>query len=113
MSLKTLFSRRWASSATLTVRQTEASSLARYRAAHLRRYATDSGASSSSKGSSALLWGAVAAAVGGGAYYYLSTGKEHPGAVKNPASPQKLDYQEVYNEVAKLLEAEDYDDGSL
>lgn len=70
-------------------------------------------------------------AAGAGGYYALSNSSEHKPttvdeAVKSqhklhkdepipanaPAGPKKVDYQAVYNDIAELLDAEDYDDGS-
>ncbi|TPX33363.1 hypothetical protein SmJEL517_g03720 [Synchytrium microbalum] len=59
-------------------------------------------------GSNALLWVGLLAAVGAGGYFYLSS--QDGGiaiAVKKP-----LNYQEVYNTIASMLDAPDYDDGS-
>ena len=62
--------------------------------------------------------GIIAAAAGGG-YFYLNNGgvnsvKEgSSGESRGVFTPKKEDYQQVYNEIAKLLEEkDDYDDGS-
>ncbi|KAK4702797.1 hypothetical protein P7C70_g3425, partial [Phenoliferia sp. Uapishka_3] len=80
--------------------------------AHSRAFAT---APAAAKGSSNFLYGGIAAAlVGGGAaaYFALSGDDTDYTTVKAAATPQQVDYQAVYNAIAEVLEAEDYDDGS-
>ena len=62
---------------------------------------------------------AALAAAGGAGYFYLNNGgvtdlkKGSSGETRGVFTPTKKDYQEVYNEIAKLLEEkDDYDDGS-
>ena len=62
---------------------------------------------------------AVLAAAAGGGYFFLNNGgvtqmKEgSSGETRGVFTPKKEDYQQVYNEIAKLLEEkDDYDDGS-
>ena len=62
---------------------------------------------------------AAIAAAGGAGYYYLGNGgvpdlkKGSSGETKGIFTPKKEDYQQVYNNIAKLLEEkDDYDDGS-
>ena len=61
----------------------------------------------------------LAAALGGGGYYYFNEGgtldskKGSSGESPGLFTPNKSDYQKVYNEIARLLEEkDDYDDGS-
>lgn len=87
-----------------------------------RSYA--SGPSGSTGSSSApYILGALALAGGGGAYFYSQTGSvPNPKQVTKEASsgesrgvftPNKDDYQKVYNAIAERLEEkDDYDDGS-
>lgn len=70
-------------------------------------------ASSAGKGPNYALYGLIGAgALGAGYYFTQSAGSDDPTKVKNAASPKKVDYQAVYNAIAEVLEAEDYDDGS-
>ena len=62
---------------------------------------------------------ATLAAAGGAGYFYLNNGgvtemkKGSSGETRGVFTPKKEDYQQVYNEIAKLLEEkDDYDDGS-
>ena len=62
---------------------------------------------------------AALAAAGGAGYFYLTNGgvldmkKGSSGETRGVFTPKKEDYQQVYNEIAKLLEEkDDYDDGS-
>jgi cytochrome c peroxidase len=50
---------------------------------------------------------ALGTALAGGLYYYYETGKAGLIAEMKP-----LDYQKVYNDIADLLDNNDYDDGS-
>lgn len=62
------------------------------------------------KGSNALIWAAAAAGAGAGAWWYCSNGGT---ANIKITTPTKQDYQNVYDEIARLLvEKDDYDDGS-
>ena len=61
----------------------------------------------------------LAAVLGAGGYFYLNNGgtddlkKGSSGESRGVFTPKKEDYQQVYNEIAKLLEEkDDYDDGS-
>ncbi|EJU04153.1 cytochrome c peroxidase [Dacryopinax primogenitus] len=87
-----------------------------------RGYATEAGGSSNT-----LLWVLGAAAAAGGGYWYYAAGstdvmkKEAESAVKSASqavkaatkfTPTKDDYQKVYNDIAELLDDNDYDDGS-
>ncbi|KAL8292338.1 hypothetical protein RQP46_001804 [Phenoliferia psychrophenolica] len=75
-----------------------------------RAYATEAPAA---KGSNGLLFGGIAAVLlGGGAYYAFGDMATDPAKLKVAASPKEVDYQAVYNAIADILEAEDYDDGS-
>lgn len=92
------------------------------------RLASGTSASQGGGSSSGWIWAGVAAlAAGAGGYYALNQKPEvkaavtpsksapkqsDPTEVKNPAGPKKVDYQAVYNDIAELLDAEDYDDGS-
>ncbi|TPX57427.1 hypothetical protein SpCBS45565_g08205 [Spizellomyces sp. 'palustris'] len=69
------------------------------------------------KGNSNLLWAAVAGAAGiGGYYYYRFTQGDLTEAIPHSPTKSKLtpaQFQEVYNDIAKLLDSNpDYDDGS-
>lgn len=82
-----------------------------------RTYASTTNANPSRTGLYVTL--GLAAALGGGGYYYLSNGgttdlkKGSSGETPGIFTPKKEDYQQVYNEIAKLLEEkDDYDDGS-
>ncbi|SGZ00380.1 BQ5605_C034g11344 [Microbotryum silenes-dioicae] len=76
-----------------------------------RTYATGAPASGGSNTTLFALLGA--AALGGGAYYAFSGHSDSdPTKIKDAASPQTVDYQKVYDAIAQVLEAEDYDDGS-
>lgn len=77
-----------------------------------RSYA--SSASSSPSGPNYALYAALAAVGLGGAYYGLSAASSSDDAtkVKDAASPAEVNYQEVYNAIAAVLEDNDYDDGS-
>ena len=59
---------------------------------------------------------AAIAAAGGAGYFYVNDGglkKGSSGETKGVFTPKKEDYQQAYNEIAKLLEEkDDYDDGS-
>lgn len=62
---------------------------------------------------------AALAAAGGAGYFYLNNGgvtemkKGSSGETRGVFTPKNEDYQQVYNEIAKLLEEkDDYDDGS-
>ncbi|KAK2735773.1 heme peroxidase [Myotisia sp. PD_48] len=84
-----------------------------FRASSRRGYSTGQENAQSSTG---IYWalGAVAVAAGG-TYYYLNE-DSLSGALaksKGPFVPTKVDYQKVYDDIAKLLiEKDEYDDGS-
>lgn len=63
-------------------------------------------------GGSSMLWAAVLAGAAGAAYYYREDLKALAGGESSSKIPTKQDYQAVYNEIAKSLEKEGYDDGS-
>ncbi|QIW96867.1 hypothetical protein AMS68_002385 [Peltaster fructicola] len=72
-------------------------------------------------GSNALLGAAVVAALGAGGYYYLNStasGQSAKSEIANKTAgaaftPSRVDYQKVYDAVAKrLIDEDDYDDGS-
>ncbi|KAI9818116.1 MAG: heme peroxidase [Pycnora praestabilis] len=71
-------------------------------------------------GGSGLVWAAGLAAAGGAGYYFYANSGDATSVVRDnskvtsgPFTPKKDDYQQVYNEIAKLLEEkDDYDDGS-
>ncbi|KAJ3051294.1 heme peroxidase [Rhizophlyctis rosea] len=64
-------------------------------------------------GGSALLFVVLAAAGAGGYYYYSTLDDKAQTKVSAAALNKPLNYQEVYNEVAKLVDSNpDYDDGS-
>ncbi|KAF6235771.1 hypothetical protein HO173_005966 [Letharia columbiana] len=82
-----------------------------------RGYASGNEATASRVGYYATF--AALAAAGGAGYFYLSNGgvtdmkKGSSGETRGVFTPKKEDYQQVYNEIAKLLEEkDDYDDGS-
>lgn len=82
-----------------------------------RGYASPSDAKTSRVGYYAT-FAALTAAAGAG-YFYLNNGgltdmkKGSSGETRGVFTPKKEDYQQVYNEIAKLLEEkDDYDDGS-
>lgn len=83
------------------------------RNASVRAYATST---SSSGGSSKLpLYGAIGLGAAGLGYYFVT--KDGDSAIEKRYQTSKepnkeLDYQAVYNDIAELLEAEGYDDGS-
>jgi cytochrome c peroxidase len=59
------------------------------------------------------LWvGLGLAAAGGAGYYVYSTSSSAADVKPTVFVPTKEDYQKVYNDVAELLEDNDYDDGS-
>jgi len=65
------------------------------------------------KGPNYALYAALAAVGLGGTYYgFSSASTDDATAVKDAASPAEVNYQEVYNAIAALLEDNDYDDGS-
>jgi len=77
-------------------------------------------AGSSSGGSSAGLFAGLAAATAaaaGGGYYLYSNGQlgllNNKLATPTILKPTKEDFQKVYNDIAELLEDNDYDDGSF
>ncbi|KAJ3091589.1 heme peroxidase [Quaeritorhiza haematococci] len=75
-----------------------------------RRYTTE--ASAPAKRSNPMIWVALFGAAGATGYYWYTT--DGPGAAA-PIKVEKkpLDYQEVYNYIANLLDSNsDYDDGS-
>ncbi|KAL8932205.1 MAG: hypothetical protein Q9211_006457 [Gyalolechia sp. 1 TL-2023] len=81
-----------------------------------RGYASGSGGASSS---TPYILGALGLAGAGGAYFYLNNGsfitaKEgSSGETRGAFTPNKDDYQKVYNAIAQRLEEkDDYDDGS-
>jgi cytochrome c peroxidase len=65
---------------------------------------------------SGLYLGLAALAAGGGGYYLYTQGQLGPlnniSARPTLFKPTQEDYQKVYNDVAELLENNDYDDGS-
>jgi len=63
-------------------------------------------------GNSSLLWAAVLAGAAGAAYCFRDDLKAMAGGESASKVPKKEDYQAVYNEIAKILENADYDDGS-
>jgi len=73
----------------------------------LRTYSTkpEGGAHKGGSLGGSLFSAVAGAALGAGAYYLYSTGQLNFGG-------GKLDYQKVYNEIAKILEDPGYDDGS-
>lgn len=82
-----------------------------------RGYASGNEAKSSRTGNYAIF--AALAVAGGAGYFYLNNGgvsemkKGSSGETRGVFTPKKEDYQQVYNEIAKLLEdKDDYDDGS-
>jgi cytochrome c peroxidase len=65
------------------------------------------------KGGNTGLWvGLGLAAAGGAGYYVYSTSSSAADVKPTVFVPTKEDYQKVYNDVAELLEDNDYDDGS-
>ena len=82
-----------------------------------RGYASEAGAASSKAG---LYWGiGLLTAAGAGTYFYATNGgltnlKEgSAGETRGVFTPNKEDYQNVYNEIAHhLVEKDEYDDGS-
>ncbi|KAA8901865.1 heme peroxidase [Sphaerosporella brunnea] len=78
-----------------------------------RSYASSAVPKSSNTG---LYLGLAALAAGGGGYYLYTQGQLGPLNSKDATptifKPTKEDYQKVYNDVAELLEDNDYDDGS-
>ncbi|KIJ49508.1 class II peroxidase [Sphaerobolus stellatus SS14] len=89
-----------------------------------RKYSTQTGGEapkSAPKSNTGLYLGiAGALALAGGAYYVLSPGKAETAAktaiqsakAATHFTPTKEDYQKVYNTIASMLDADDYDDGS-
>ncbi|KAI5299591.1 hypothetical protein KEM56_003125 [Ascosphaera pollenicola] len=78
------------------------------RASSRRTYST--APPTAKKSSCGLIWAAGAGALGAGAWWYYSNGGTANVKITTPA---KQDYQNVYDEIAKLLvEEDDYDDGS-
>ncbi|KAJ3211753.1 heme peroxidase [Entophlyctis luteolus] len=75
-----------------------------------RTFASSSSSSSSSSWTLPLLIGVA----GAGGYYFLDDIKAavSGGAVPFSASSKPLDYQEVYNAIAGILDNDNYDDGS-
>ncbi|PKC71891.1 heme peroxidase [Rhizophagus irregularis] len=68
----------------------------------------------SSGGSSGMLWLGAAGLLGAGVgYYFYSTNN---GAILEktqvPIKPKTIDYQKIYNQIADILEDNDWDDGS-
>ncbi|KAI1005127.1 Cytochrome c peroxidase [Podosphaera aphanis] len=83
-----------------------------------RHYASRSTVSSASKFGPASYAAIIAGTIGlGTAFYYHKNGSLPLGSAsetKTLTNPQFEDYQQVYNEIAKLLEEkDDYDDGSF
>lgn len=76
------------------------------RASSRRGYSSQAEAPKPSK---APLFLGLAAAAGAGAYFYLNGSDV---SAKGPFVPTKEDYQKVYNEIAKRMDDENYDDGS-
>ena len=81
-----------------------------------RGYASGSGEASSKAG---LYWSVGLLTAGAGYYFYATNGgitnlKEgSAGETRGIFTPNREDYQKVYNEIAKLLvEKDEYDDGS-
>jgi cytochrome c peroxidase len=69
------------------------------------------------KGSNAGLYAGIAAVASGVGYYLYANGQLGALSSKGARSqtvfiPTKEDYQKVYNDVAEILEDNDYDDGS-
>lgn len=78
-----------------------------------------SGPASNSSRTGLYVTALLAAALGGGGYFYFNNGgvmtlKEgSSGESRGVFTPNKEDYQKVYNAIAQLLEEkDDYDDGS-
>jgi len=77
-----------------------------------RRGYADS-ASPKSGGNGLLIGGVAVAALGGGYYYYNNFAKSSAYDAPKIFQPSQDDYQKVYDAVAKrLVEHDDYDDGS-
>ncbi|KAI9352597.1 heme peroxidase [Obelidium mucronatum] len=74
-----------------------------------RRFASSGGAAAEKKGANWTL-PLVLGAAGAAAYYFQGDLKQAAGAAASPAKP--LDYQEVYNAIAAILDNDNYDDGS-
>lgn len=72
------------------------------------------GGGSSGGGSSGIIWlGAVGLIGAGVGYYFYSTG--NGGILEKtqvPEKPKTIDYQKIYNQIADILEDNDWDDGS-
>ncbi|KAG2175374.1 hypothetical protein INT43_001021 [Umbelopsis isabellina] len=66
-------------------------------------------------GSTGVFLGLAALGAAGGYYYYSTTQDVKVGAKTTEKSLDKkpIDYQEVYNAIADILEDNDYDDGSI
>ncbi|KAF8513112.1 cytochrome c peroxidase [Hysterangium stoloniferum] len=86
-----------------------------------RRFSTPTGDVPPPKSSSTLYLGlGIGAALAGGAYYIFFSDQGATDAksavqvakVKTKFVPAKEDYQKVYNKIASILEADDYDNGS-
>lgn len=83
-----------------------------------RGYSSGPGGGTESKGSKPIFIGLAAAAVaaGGAGYYMYANGQLGPmsGKLARPTlfTPTRDDYQKVYNDIAEILEDNDYDDGS-
>ncbi|KAK9762399.1 heme peroxidase [Basidiobolus ranarum] len=73
-------------------------------------------------GSSPMLWALAFAGAGVAGYYMMSppgkvapfsSPKSNPGVNVETKQKNNLDYQAIYNDIAELLEDNDYDDGSF
>ncbi|GBC07894.1 hypothetical protein RclHR1_07760009 [Rhizophagus clarus] len=65
-------------------------------------------------GGSGILWLGALGLIGAGAgYYFYSTNNGGTlGKTQVPEKPKTIDYQKVYNQIADILEDNDWDDGS-
>ena len=79
-----------------------------------RTYSTEKTEQKTSGGGSRIIWIGAIGLIGAGAGYYLYSSNTG-GILEQTKAPEKqktIDYQKIYNQIADVLEDNDWDDGS-
>jgi cytochrome c peroxidase len=77
-----------------------------------RAYSTQEEKTESGRSSNLLLWLGAAGLIGAGAGYYFYSYDNVLGKATKKPETKTVDYQKVYNQIADILEDNDWDDGS-